>query len=393
MNTSKQIYLSHPLPPDVIVGMTWGPFYYRKYPVFSWPWLRWRLVVVSIAVFLYGLLSMWGQRVAGESWRDAAAAMAYFVAGMMIMFTAGPALASWVRCRGWSRRVEGWAIVASAILGIAAGVAGDAWSSNHIRSSLTHVKEVPAKKRQISTVDEAALALAKLGFGFLHFAAGGGLAVLAYFSERRRLQARSLHITRLEADMKLAVLQAQIEPHFLFNALASIRPLVRQDADRAEAAIDALAQYLRAAIPQMRAQPGAAASSLGQQADMCQSYLKVMQVRMGERLRTEIAVPENLRALEFPPLMLLSLVENAIKHGIEPKPGPGWVGIRADREGDFLRVTVADDGAGLQAGLSSGLGLANIREQLEVRFAGRARLSIVARSGGGTLAEITVPLA
>jgi sensor histidine kinase YesM len=195
----------------------------------------------------------------------------------------------------------------------------------------------------------------------------------------------------LDTDMKLAVLQAQIEPHFLFNTLASIRPLIRQDAAAAESALDALSDHLRATIPQMRSGGSGVMSTLGQQLDICASYLAVMKVRMGARLHHEIEVAENLRSQDFPPLILLSLVENAIKHGIEPKPGPGRIMVHAAISGTDLQVSVLDDGQGLKDGLSSGLGLSNIREQLLVRYGGRARLAVAARPEGGTVAEIMIP--
>jgi sensor histidine kinase YesM len=113
---------------------------------------------------------------------------------------------------------------------------------------------------------------------------------------------------------------------------------------------------------------------------------------MDSRLRSEIVVPDQCRALEFPPLMLISLVENAIKHGLEPKPGPGWIRIEAEATDTTLQVRVTDDGVGLVNGLSAGLGLSNIRGQLAVKFAGRAKLTVVARPEGGTVAGITIPL-
>lgn len=244
-------------------------------------------------------------------------------------------------------------------------------------------------ERKISQVEEAALQLAQLGAVFLYFACGGGLACLAYFSEKRRWTARKEHLARMESDMQLAVLQAQIEPHFLFNTLAAIRPLIRQDAAQAEQVIDALADYLRAVLPQMREN---SRSTLGQQIDICASYLAVMQARMGARLRYEVDVPVELREVDFPPLMLLSLVENAIKHGIEPQPGSACVIIRARAGTGGLCVSVLDDGVGLREGLQSGVGLANIREQLHLRYQDRARLSVATRPEGGTIAEIALPL-
>jgi signal transduction histidine kinase len=388
---SPQLLLNDPLPADAIAGMIWGPFRYRRYRVFSRPWLKWRFLISALAVSLYGCLVLFGQLVHGANPADAAITAAYFIIGFQLMFTMGPALATWVRYRRLDSRREGWAVVAAIVLGVVAAIGADAWASRGIVNAL-QPREVPTSERKIGDLDKALLTLATLGFGFVYFAGGGGLAAPAYFSERRRLAARSAHMARLETDMRLAVLQAQIEPHFLFNTLASIRPLIRQDAGRAEAAIDAFAAHLRHTIPQMRAHSGTAASTLGQQVDICASYLSLMHVRMDARLRSEIVVPNQWRALEFPPLMLLSLVENAIKHGLEPKPGPGWVRIQAAATTAALQVCVIDDGVGLNDGLSAGLGLSNIREQLAVKFAGRASLSVIARPEGGTMAAITIPL-
>jgi sensor histidine kinase YesM len=242
-----------------------------------------------------------------------------------------------------------------------------------------------------SSLDNSIMALFVVGSFFFHTAISGGVASFSYFSECRRLRVRRMHQAVLDTDMKLAVLQAQIEPHFLFNALASIRPLIRQDAAEAEAALDALSDHLRATIPQMRPSGGRVMSTLGQQLDICASYLAVMKMRMGARLHHELQVPDELRAQEFPPLILLSLVENAIKHGIEPKPGPGHIVVRSAITGSELHVSVSDDGQGLKEGVSSGLGLSNIREQLQVRYGGRARLTVAARPEGGTMAEIMIP--
>jgi sensor histidine kinase YesM len=271
-------------------------------------------------------------------------------------------------------------------------MAADYWSSLGIAESLGK-KELtsPASSGQ-NELDNARLALFVIGSIFFHCAVSGGVASFSYFSERRRLRARALHLAVLDTDMKLAVLQAQIEPHFLFNALASIRPLIRQDAAKAEAALDSLSDHLRITIPQMRSQDGRAMSTLGQQLDICASYLAVMQVRMGERLSFRIDASPEVRSREFPPLMLLSLVENSIKHGLEPKPGPGTISIEAFVSASGLHVKVSDDGQGLNEGISSGLGLANIREQLLVRYGGPAQLTVAARPEGGTMAEIVIPL-
>jgi sensor histidine kinase YesM len=376
------IPLRQPLPPDLVVGMTWGPFHYRKYPVFSMPWLKGRFWASGIAVVLYAALSFAVQAAFKTPLANNLSTTGYFIAGFLLMLNGGPLLAAWVRRRGMKR--EPLAVVGAIVLGFIIAVLSDAWASSHIMTELGE-KPVPEAERKISQVEEATLQLAQLGAVFVYFGCGGGLACLGYFSERRRWSARHA----LQSEMQLTVLQAQIEPHFFFNTLAAIRPLIRQDAGQAEVVLDALADHLRATLPQIRA---GSRSNLGQQLDICASYLAVMQARMGPRLHHEMQVPAEVRSIEFPPLMLLSLVENAIKHGIEPKPGPGRLIIRAEQHNRELRVAVLDDGAGLRDGLQSGVGLANIREQLLLRHGDRASLTVATRPEGGTMAEITLPM-
>lgn len=389
MNTSFTP-LDQPLPGDVIAGMTWGPFHYRKYPVFSWPWFKWRALCAALLIVSYGTLAALGQFAMKATITDAIAGAGYFITSCLLMVAAGPAIATWVRYRRWPARVETCAVIGAVLLGFILAAAFDYWGSKGIMRVM-RPREVPASERKVGDLDKAKLMLAEMFGSFVYFAVGGGLASLAYFSERRRLRARATHLAQLDSDMRLAVLQAQVEPHFLFNTLASIRPLIRQDAAQAEAALDALAGHLRATIPLLRDQAHGIVSTLGQQLDICTSYLAVMQVRMGPRLHCDVHVPEELRGREFPPLMLLSLVENAIKHGIEPKPGPGTIIIRANATARDLTISVSDDGAGLKTGLSSGLGLANIHEQLSVRYGDAARLTVAALAEGGTVASITVP--
>ncbi|WP_146910358.1 sensor histidine kinase [Arenimonas daejeonensis] len=228
---------------------------------------------------------------------------------------------------------------------------------------------------------------------------GGGLALRAYFSEgrrftdnRRRQELDALRTQKQQADLRLGLLQAQVEPHFLFNTLASVRALVRQDPAQAEATLDALVDHLRATIPKLRDGEAMLHSTLGQQLDICASYLALMKLRMGGRLSYAVEAEASLRQQAFPPLLLITLVENAIKHGIEPQPGPGRVEVRASVKGERLVVSVVDDGAGLQPGLGSGVGLANVRDQLATRFGDRATLSLRGLPGRGAVAEIQLPL-
>ena len=202
----------------------------------------------------------------------------------------------------------------------------------------------------------------------------------------RRAETEQLERTVVEARME--ALQAQIEPHFLFNTLASIDQLILTDPPRASRMQQSLIRYLRSAMPQMR---GATRPTLGQQIDLSKAFLEIMSVRMDERLQTKIDVPEGLKSAVFPSMMLQTLVENAIKHGLEPKAAGGTVKIDAEVVDGKLTVQVQDDGRGFVPGNNDGVGLANIRERLKALYKGRAELIISVPAEGGTCATISVP--
>ncbi len=198
-------------------------------------------------------------------------------------------------------------------------------------------------------------------------------------------------LKRQLAEAQLKMMQAQVEPHFLFNTLASVDYLIETDPARASRMQKNLIQYLRAALPQMRE----GSTTLGKEIALCRAYLEILKVRMEDRLQFAIAVPQGLASAQFPPMMLQSLVENAIKHGLEPKAEGGSLTISADIANGNLRVTVADTGLGFApaARPGCGVGLANVRERLAALYGGRARLSIEANTPSGTIATIEVPYA
>ncbi|MEG2901122.1 MAG: histidine kinase, partial [Massilia sp.] len=167
-------------------------------------------------------------------------------------------------------------------------------------------------------------------------------------------------------ETKMQMMQAQVEPHFLFNTLASVEHLIRVDPPRASAMQRSLIQYLRAVLPQMR--DNAVVTGLGREVDMVNAYLDLLKMRMEERLTVNLRVPDGLRSAAFPPMMLQSMVENAIKHGLECKPEGGTLNIVAEVVDSRLRVTVADDGVGFGVMPSdgTGLGLQTIRERLKL---------------------------
>jgi len=192
---------------------------------------------------------------------------------------------------------------------------------------------------------------------------------------------------------QLTVLRAQVEPHFLWNTLAHVQYLIRKNPDDAGRMTGHLIHYLRAAVPQMRGD----GSTLGAEMRSVQAYLELMKIRMGVRLTVSVDLPEALEAQPFAPLLIQTLVENAIKHGVEPKVGPVVVAVRALRDPErphFTLVEVQDNGVGLQsepATRGTGTGLLGVRERLKRLYGGEAILSIAGAPGGGVLARLTVP--
>ena len=192
-----------------------------------------------------------------------------------------------------------------------------------------------------------------------------------------------------DSEQQLALLQAQIEPHFLFNMLGNVRRLYRTQPAAGAEAIDSLIRYLHTALPQLRSRRASLAEEIG----LVRAYLDLFQLRMGAQLRFSIELPAAIQDAEFPPMLLLTLVENAIKHGVAPLGG-GHIEVRARCWRGVLEVSVMDDGVGFGAAASSGsgLGLANIRRQLAARFQNRARLILEERDPRGARATLEIPL-
>ena len=193
------------------------------------------------------------------------------------------------------------------------------------------------------------------------------------------------------SETKMQMMQAQVEPHFLFNTLASVEYLIETNPPRASAMQRSLIQYLRAVLPQMR--DNAVVTNLGREADMVKAYLNLLKMRMEERLTVDMQIPEGLRSAAFPPMMLQSMVENAIKHGLECKPEGGTLTIVAEVAGSKLRVIVRDDGVGFGVVKSdgTGLGLPTIRERLKLLHGDQGQLHIAPNTPTGVIATIEVP--
>jgi len=193
---------------------------------------------------------------------------------------------------------------------------------------------------------------------------------------------------RQAAEARLQRLQSQIEPHFLFNTLASIKELARRDPGCAASLLTDLAEYLRQSVP---AANGSLESTVAAEVARTEAYLRLFAIRMAGRLKTDVRVPGDIRDAALPPLMLGTLVENAIKHGIAPRADGGTVGIEFRRDGDDLVMTVSDDGLGFRGQAGGGIGLANTQARLAMLYGDNARLDVSPNPGGGVLAAIRLP--
>jgi len=223
-----------------------------------------------------------------------------------------------------------------------------------------------------------------------------GIAATYFFSSRAHLaasRAQTEHAERLAAEQRLKLLASQLEPHMLFNTLANLRALIGVDPPRAQAMLDHLILFLRATLDASRASLHPLASEFARLAD----YLELMQVRMGARLQTRLTLPDELATRPVPTLLLQPLVENAIKHGLEPHVRGGRVEVSAGSEGTQLVLRVRDTGTGLAPAASdqgTGFGLEQVRERLAALYGPAASLELAPApdAEGGTLATLRMPL-
>jgi hypothetical protein len=395
--------LSEPLPSEVVTSSSGSLAGYRNYPVFSTPWFWRRTAIFGPIAGGVGLLNTVITVVQLHDWAIGALCAAVWIPIWLALVTTGPGLATVVRHRHWALPLERAAIVAAVLVGVGVSLAGQ-----YLASEFSQVVLIPRLRAahvaapSDTPLEPFVLGIVWLCYAVFFFCLSGGLALRAYFHEQRLWRdvqhSREVELLRRqknEADLQLTVLQAQVEPHFLFNTLASVLSLIRQDPHRAEKTVEALVDHLRATMPKLRAGVGTAHSTLAEQLEVCRSYLAVMQVRMGGRLAYTVDVPPELYKHPFPPLMLISLVENAIKHGIEPSRSGGHIVLSAltesRGEAQQLAVSVIDDGVGLKPGAGGGVGLENIRAQLAARFGAYGTLVVRGRMVGGVEATIHIP--
>jgi signal transduction histidine kinase len=218
------------------------------------------------------------------------------------------------------------------------------------------------------------------------------MAALAAAAESEKARAAAIERQAMQAQLQL--LQAQIEPHMLFNTLANLQGLIAIDPERAQHMLEQLIVYLRATLSSSRAEK----TTLAHEFALMRAYLELMSVRMGARLTYSLQWPEEVQHVLVPPMLLQPLVENAIKHGLEPNIDGGHIDIRARQEGSMLKLTVTDSGLGLDAPQQpqpthgTHVGLANVRERLQAMYGAQAAFSLLPNHPSGVIAELTIPL-
>ena len=221
------------------------------------------------------------------------------------------------------------------------------------------------------------------------------IGVIYFWRERSllaemRLAAERERMATMEREATLAnlrALQAQIEPHFLFNTLANVVGLIHPAPDTAKRMLEEFIAYLRATLAATREQQ----TTLGQEFGLMSHFLAILQIRMGDRLKVDVQLPAELAGLPLPSMLLQPLVENAIKHGLEPKVEGGSITLRAERDGELLKLSIIDTGVGFTGATSGGIGLKNVRERVEKLFDGKGVMIIEENHPSGTRVQLTLP--
>ncbi|HEX8956021.1 MAG TPA: histidine kinase [Burkholderiaceae bacterium] len=396
-----------------------------NYPVFSPTWFRYKILsfllpMVLLAIVLIGVGALSREAsTTPHGWYLWLGELALNWIEISLLIVVGRWLATFVYRRHWPQRKEAAGIAAALLIGIVcativsendhltkydkpaessqAGAAGTGANAD-AKAAAEAAAKAEKEKNEKAKKEERSRAIGRIIWFVLVVGVGGPLDYIRYFRQKRVMQDAALMRElerakegRTEAELRLSVLAAQIEPHFLFNTLTGVRSAIRSDPERGIAIIDHLVEYLRATIPQMRNDAGRSQVDLASQLDAARAYLGVMHLRL-PRLSYDIVCDPDLLSHPVPPLMLISLVENAVKHGIELKPGPARIEVRAERKEKRLEIAVIDDGAGFSnAAAGSGIGLANVRERLAQLYGDAAALSLKARPEGGVIAAIALP--
>ena len=413
-STPSNLSLDSPLPSNIFGKYGgWGSLA-QQYPIFSQTWYQYRVLSYMLPLILIGTFLGLSLFVIPPT----AAKAKYLMAMLLLWLSIGSALVSGrglavlIVKRNWSEKRTRIGVSIAVIVGIVAAL-----SLVHVEHGYEkqftkeYLQELQAKKQtDLAVIDSDALydnsvlisgvkyTLLLLVFLWL----GGALDLIAYFRQRRAMKDLEVEQRvalyqkeRNEAELRLSVLASQVEPHFLFNTLSGVRSAILSDPQMGVAIIDNLVDYLRATIPQLRNDGSSSQVKLGSQMQAIRAYLGVIKFRI-PRLSFEVEFEPAMAELFIPPLMLISLVENAVKHGIELKKGPVRIVVRAETVTlsgqEKLMVSVSDDGLGFGgATAGTGIGLSNIRERLNQLYQDQARLELETNEAGGVTARIVLP--
>lgn len=224
-----------------------------------------------------------------------------------------------------------------------------------------------------------------------------GTVITYFFVSRERIfqtearlkeeRIKGLTLEKKALENHLRTLQAQIEPHFLFNTLSNILSLLESDPGRGKKMLEDLTRYLRSSLSRTRDR----VTTIGMEMDLIRAYLDLHRVRMGERLHYTMEIPDHLRSRPFPPMLVQPLVENALKHGLEPKIEGGEISIRVEETADRLRLAVVDTGSGLSEDAGRGTGLSNVRERLDGLYDGKGKLILEENQPSGLKVIMEIP--
>jgi len=218
----------------------------------------------------------------------------------------------------------------------------------------------------------------------------GAIVSYLFFSVARisEEKMKRLDVEKISVETELKLLQSQMEPHFLFNTLSNVLSLMDSDRDKARRMLESFTAFLRASFLTARHRT----VTLAQEMDVVKNYLDVFAIRMGPRLAYHIDLPDGLRGLPIPPLLIQPLVENAVKHGLEPSIEGGSISLRAERSGDAVRIVVADTGRGSSGhGSGNNIGLGNVRKRLELMYGDRGRLFLEENKPHGVKVVVEIP--
>ena len=403
--------LDNPLPSKILGKYGgWGSRA-QRYPIFSQTWFKYRLLsyilpMMILAVFLGLSLFVIPTSVARSSLILSIVLLWISVASALIV---GRGLAVLLVRRPWPERQRVTGVVVAILAGIVLALCLEHLEHN-VEDQFTreYTQELAAKKQtDISLINPESiyehspilagvkLTLLVLVYGWL----GGTLDLIAWFNQRKAMQDDEIEQRlalyqkeRNEAELRLSVLASQVEPHFLFNTLSGVRSAILSDPQMGVAIIDNLVEYLRSTIPQLRNDGSASQVRLASQMQAIRAYLGVIKFR-SPRLNFVVEFDQSLAELTIPPLMLISLVENAVKHGIELKKGPVNITVTAEQRElggeEKLILSVIDDGLGFSSvNAGSGIGLSNIRERLKQLYQDAASLTLETNAAGGVTACI-----